>query len=356
MNGDVIFKLQDALSTQVANALVAELSSDDRRRLSARATENLEAYKLYTRGCFLWNQRSVESYYKAIEAFQEAIALDPNFAAGYSGIADSYSLLEQRGGLSPHEAFPKAEAAAQKALDLDESLAEAHVSMALVKSLYRWDWRLAEDHLKRAIELDPYYASAYGLYGMNILSAKRFDEAAEHLAKAERLDPTSRSIGIYIAWKYYFERDFDRAIEQCRKVLELDSSVTTPYTILRSAYEQKGMHKEAVEAELARLRNLEPGASEQLNEAFRKGGIEAFWEKQIEIIRSGKGSKTEVADYILASRLALLGRKEESLAEIEKGFAARGSMWHEITVEPAFDTLRGLHAFQRLEQAIGHAE
>jgi DNA-binding winged helix-turn-helix (wHTH) protein/TolB-like protein len=346
-----IFKLQDSLSAQVSRSLVEKITPIEQQRLASRPTENVEAYKLYLKGRYLWNERSVESYFKAIELFRQAIALDPNFAHGYSGIADCYSLLEQRGGLPPEEAFPKAEEAARKALELDETLAEAHVSMALVKNLYRWDWVGTETHLKRAIELNPNYAPAHGLYGMSLLVLKRFDEAEANLRKAETLDPTSRSNGIYLAWKFYFNRQFDEAIEQSQKVLELDPGVTTPYMVLRAAYEQKGMYDKAVEAELKRMQH-DPAAVNLLRTSFGEAGIKGFWQKQIEIFQKKSAAQTEVADYHVATRYALLDQKDAALREIEKGFAGRGSMWHLINIDPAFDSLRGDSRFEQLRKKL----
>lgn len=343
-----IFKLQDLISAQVADSLTERLSPQERQQLASRPTENLEAYKLYVKGRYFWNERSVETYFKAIELFEQATRLDPNFALGYSGIADCYALLEQRGGLPPEEAFPKAEEAARKALELDETLAEAHVSMALVKNLYRWDWLETEAHVKRAIELNSNYAPAYGLYGMSLLNQKRFEDAERYLRKAEEIDPTSRSNSIYLAWKFYFNRQFDQAIEQSRRVLELDDALATPYMIIRKAYEQKGMFDEAVEAELKRLKNQDPPTIEALRDAYRRSGIEGFWQKQIEIFRKNSNARGETADYQVATRYALLNQSAAVLREIENGFASRGSMWHMINVEPAFDSLRDDARFQAL--------
>jgi DNA-binding winged helix-turn-helix (wHTH) protein/TolB-like protein len=343
-----IFKLQDLLSAQVAKSLIERLSPQEQKQLASRPTENIEAYKLYLKGRYFWNERTVESYFKAIGLFEQAIEIDPNFALGYSGIADCYALLEQRGGLPPEEAFPKAEQVARKALELDETLAEAHVSMALVKNLYRWEWIETETHVKRAIELNPNYAPAYGLYGMSLLNQKRFEEAEAQLKKAEHIDPTSRSNGIYLAWKFYFARQFDEAISQSRKVLELDDTLTTPYMVLRAAFEQKGMFDEAVEAELKRLKNSDSQTVESLKDSYRKSGIRGFWQKQIEIFRKKINPSSEVADYHVATRFALLDRRDEALREIENGFINRGSMWHQISVEPAFDSLRDDARFQTL--------
>ncbi|MDQ4122427.1 MAG: winged helix-turn-helix domain-containing protein [Acidobacteriota bacterium] len=343
-----ILKLQDLLSAQIAESLGERLTPQERQQLSARSTENLEAYKLYLKGRYFWNQRSIESYFKAIQLFEQSVELDPNFALGYSGIADCYTLLEQREGLLPEEAFPAAERAARKALELNEALAEAHASMALIKNLYRWDWNESEAHYRRAIELNPNYATTYGSYGMLLISEKRFDDAEKTLKKAESLDPTSRSIAIYLAWKFYFARQFDHAIEQSKKALELDPSLTTPYLILGAVYEQKGMFNESVEAELKRLKRHDPQMIESLKEAYRKSGIRGFWQKQIEVIRDKPDRKINVADYQIATRYALLNQDEETLREIEKGFASRGSMWHLIKVDPAFDALRGNPRFQDL--------
>ena len=183
---------------------------------------------------------------------------------------------------------------------------------------------------------------------MSLLAEKRFEEAESHLKKAESLDPTSRSIAIYLAWKFYFNRQYDQAIEQSQKVLELDGNLTTPFMILRSAYEQKGMYDEAVKAELKRLNTHDSQIIKSLTDAYQKQGIKGFWQKQIEVFQEERESTSEVADYHIATRYALLNLKEEALREIEKGFISRGSMWHQINVEPAFDSLRSEPRFQSL--------
>ncbi len=337
-----------ALQDVIASHLVRKFAFVETEKFNRRPTESNKAYEAYLKGRYFWNQRTSDSYFKAIRYFEEAIGLDPNFALGYSGIADCYALLEQRGGLPPEEAFPKAEEAARKALELDETLAEAHASMGLIKSLYRWDWNESEKHYKRAIELNPNYATGYGGYGMLLIVEKRFDEAEAQLKKAESLDPTSRSIAIYLAWTFYFGRQFDQAIEQSRKILELDNSLATPYMIQSAAFEQKGMFDEAVEAELKKLKGRDLPTIESLKDAYRKFGIKGFRQKQIEIFQEKTNSVSEVGNYHIAARYALLNRSAEALQQIEKGFINRGSMWHMVNVDPAFDSLRSEPRFQEV--------
>lgn len=345
-----------ALQDVIANRLGRKFAFAEIKKFNRRPTESNKAYEAYLKGRYFWNQRTSDSYFKAIRYFEEAIGLDPNFALGYSGIADCYALLEQRGGLPLTEAFPKAEEAARKALELDETLAEAHASMGMIKSLYRWDWNESERHYKRAIELNPNYATGYGGYGMLLIVEKRFDEAEAQLKKAESLDPTSRSIAIYLAWKFYFGREFDRAIEQSRKVLELDNSLTAPYAIQSAAFEQKGMFDEAVEAELKRSKTYDSPTIESLKDAYRKFGIKGFRQKQIEIVQNKTNPGSEVGNYYIATRYALLNRSEEALQQIEKGFINRGSMWQMVNVDPAFDSLRSEPRFQDLIRKINLAE
>lgn len=346
-----IFQLQDAMAFQTAQALKLKLNPDLGGK---RPTENIEAYNLYLKGRYFWSERSIESYLKAIRAFEESIALDPNFALGYSGVADCYTLLEQRGGLTPAEAFPKAEAAARKALELDETLADAHASVGLVRALYRWDWNGAEKHYRRAIELDPNNVNALGSNAMNMIGLGRFAEAEAQLNRAAQIDPTSRGIAVYLGWLYYFTRQYDRAIEQSRKALELDEKQTTPLLILRAASELRGLQAEAVEAELSRLGRRDPAIVEPLREAFQHSGIKGFWKKQVEFLRERAGRSTEVADYNVATRLALLGETDEAILEIEKGFNNRGSMWHQIGVDPVFDSLRDDDRFKALVTRLNH--
>lgn len=338
-----ILKLQDVISS----ALMPKLGKEQDSTLAKNPTTNSDAYEFYLKGRYFWNQRTPDSYFKAIGYFEDAIRLDSNFALAYSGLADSYVLLNRRNATTSEEALPKAEEAARKALELDDTLAETHNSMGLVKSVYNRNWQQAETHYRRAIELNPNYAIAYGWYGMLLSAEKRFNEAETQLRKAEQLDPTSRNIAVYLTVNLYNARQFDRAIEQSRKALELDPKLSTAYLYLSQSFEQKEMFDQAVEFDLERQKIIDPKSVEPLREAYRNSGIRGFWLKQIEV-RKEQVVKNSACTYEIATRYALLNKNKEALKIIEDSSLYGGTCWNAINVEPAFDSLRSEPRFQEI--------
>ncbi len=229
-----------ALQDLIAADLQRQFSLKDRRGPGTGPTVNAAAYEAYLKGRYLWNLRTPEAYWKALDFFQETVRLDPNFAPGYAGIADCYYLLNQRDVLSTDDAFPKAEMASRTALQIDPDLAEAHASLGSIVGVYHWRWPESEAHLKRAIELNPGYAEAYARYGMTLSVLGRSDEGLALLKEAQRLDPTSLNIGIYIGANYYFAGKFDEAITQFNRVLEFTPNTPTAHFYLSRIYEAAG--------------------------------------------------------------------------------------------------------------------
>jgi TolB-like protein len=214
-----IFALQGALAKEMTTALRVRLTGEDEKRMAKTYTANPEAYQDYLKGRFWWNKRSEDGFNKGIDFFQQAIAKDSSYALAYSGLADCYSLLPYYGFVAPKEALPKAREAVLKALQLDDTLAEAHVSVATVKE-YDWDWPGAEREFQRAIELNPTYAYAHGSYGWLLASTGRFEEGIAEGKRALELDPFSLVINRNLGDVLYYARQFDQAIEQYRKGLE----------------------------------------------------------------------------------------------------------------------------------------
>ena len=347
-----LLRVQDSISSRVSSALRATITGADNVALTRRYTDNLDAFTLYLKGRYFWNKRTIEGYWKAIKYFEEAVALDPDYALAYTGIADSYALLQQRDALPAQEAFPKAEQAVSKALAIDATLAEAHASMALVKSLYRMDIRGAVEHLRRAIELNPGYALAHGWYGFLLLQIQRFEESEAELRRAQELDPTSLTIAIYLAWHYYYSRQYDRAIDQARRAIDLEPDVHTAYLVLFWSYEQKGLYDQAVDAALARMAILKMAGADQLKAAYRKTGIKGFWRTYIEILRQESAQKPDRESWI-ARCYALLGEYDLAQKELEAGYRNRSSRTYWAGVEPAFDGLRSDERFVALLRRMG---
>jgi len=255
---DRVFEIQSDIAEKIAKALKAELSLEEKEGIKKKSTESLEAYDLYLRGRYFWNKRTTEGLQKSLEYFQRAIEKDQSFALAYTGIADYFTILGFYDYLPSREAFPKAKAAAEKALEIDETLAEAHVSLAYVRTHYEWDWKAAELEYKWAIELNPSYATAHFWYGGYLAAMGRFEESIAEYRKALELDPLSIIINVYFGTVFHSMHRDDLAIEQLQKSLELDPSLYIPHFLLSYAYVEKGMYEEAI-AEAQKAIDLSEG-------------------------------------------------------------------------------------------------
>jgi tetratricopeptide (TPR) repeat protein len=217
-----LFNVEDRLAGKLAGALAPRLSGEEKSRFARRETENPEAFQAYLKGRYFWSRWSADGLRKAIEYFEQARAIDPNYALAYSGLADAYNLLGYRGYLPPREAFPKSEAAALKALQLDDQLGEAHLSLAKTRFFYDWDWPGFERELRRALDLSPNFADTHGMQATYLLAMGRFDESLAERKRALELDPLSPLFTTTVGWSYFYARRYDEAVEWYQKALELD--------------------------------------------------------------------------------------------------------------------------------------
>ncbi|MGH9934631.1 MAG: winged helix-turn-helix domain-containing protein, partial [Blastocatellia bacterium] len=241
-----IFAVEDSISAQVALSLLQQLSGEEERRLAKRQTANAEAYRLYLKGRYFWNKRTEAGLRKGIEYFQQALEIDPHYALAWAGIADSYLLGANT--QTPREAMPKAKAAALRALELDDTLAEAHASLARIRMFFDWDWAGAESEFTRALELNPNYTTARQWFANYLIAMGRAPEAIAQINLAQELDPLSLIINTARGWIYYFARQYDQALEQYQRVLEMDSSFVMAQREIGMIYERKGMYAEAIAA------------------------------------------------------------------------------------------------------------
>jgi len=250
--------LQGELAQQIASAIRAELTEGERADLARPRTVDPEAHSLYLRGRYFWNKRDLEGFKKAAEYFQAAIQRDPNYAAAYAGLADAYLFQGQPGGQK--QAAAKARPFAEKALQLDDHLAEAHASLGLIARDFDWDWPEMERRLRRALEINPNYATAHQWYGDGYLTSEgRIEESLIELRKAQQLDPLSAIIAADIAKQLYYLRRYDEAIAQIRTVFELDPKFLVAHLVLERCYVAKGMYAEAA-SELETVKDaIEPG-------------------------------------------------------------------------------------------------
>src|SRR5205085_9503098 len=240
--------LQASVSERVASALDIQLTSDERARMEKQTARNSEAYALYLAGRYHMGKRTPEGLRQAVTSFEKSVAADKSCAFAYSGLADSYALLNWYVEPPPADAFARAKEAALKSVALDDSLAEAHVSLAFVSFYYDRDLGVAEREFRRALALNPNYSTAHHRFALVLSAAGRHDEALEEVRRAEELDPRSAIISAAVANVLFYARRFDEAVEQCRKALELDPGSVAAYTVMRWAYERRGMGREALDA------------------------------------------------------------------------------------------------------------
>ena len=335
--------LRDVLTLQsdVALAIVGEVkskvTSQEQTRLAAARTVNPEAYELYLKGRYEWNKRTEEGLKKSLEYFQQAISLDPNYALAYSGVADSYSTLANNSLAPGIVVYPKAKAAALKALELDATSAEAHSSLAFVVFEYDRNPEAALKEFQVAIKLNPNSATAHHWYAYRLAEMGRSEEAFREIEQARRLDPLSIRINANVALILYFGRQYDRAIIAARKALELEPNDSATLERLGDIYLQKGMPAEA----LAEFRRV---SKDDYPEAYAAAGNrkEAF-----RILRRLK-EQPRSDPYGMARAYTGLGQKDEAMLCLQKGVNTYAGGMDRLKVEPAFDPLRSDSRFQEL--------
>ena len=349
-----IFTMQDHISEHVAGTLTLTLSKAEREHLFRRETISPQAYQLYLMGRYYWNKRTQEAAKKSIEYLQQAIALDPNYALAYAGIADSYIILGVYSGLPPKEAFPKAKEMALKALEIDDSLAEAHTSLAYVRFRHEWNWSGAEDEYRRAIELNPNYATAHQWAALNLAAVGRLDEAIAEMKRAEEIDPFSLIINSNMEWVLYLARQNDRAIEHCRKTLETDPSFFATHKYLGLVYLQKGLYEQAI-AEYQKARDLsvdDPQIIALIGHAYALSGKRERAQATLrELTELAK--RRYVQPYSIALICTALGQKDRAFAWLERAYEDRSSYMVYLKVEPMLDGLRSDPRFSDLLRRVG---
>jgi serine/threonine-protein kinase len=283
---------QKEIAAEITNKLQLKLSGEGEQKLAKNYTGNTEAYQLYLKGRYQLNKRTEESFRSGIEFFRQAIERDPNYALAYAGLADAYNQMGMWTTLPPSESFPKAKVAAERALQLDDSLAEAHTALAFTKYRYEWDFAGAERECQRAISLNPNYAAARELYGfqMYLVNPRSFDEAIRELKTAQEIDPLSLSTNFNMAAILYFERQYDKALEQLDAIQKLDPNFTLGYGLRGAIYRGKGMYDESVAAWNS-VSTLEgAGFSKEeldvLREAYKESGFKAHSRKHAELLQA----------------------------------------------------------------------
>lgn len=353
-----IFDVQDEITRSVVTSLKEKLlgrptNPDDRMTALIQDLKHhahdVEAYQLYLRGRFLFNKFNEKDLYRALESFEAAIAIEPGFAAAYSGIADVYMWLTELGPLSPREGMPKAKQAALKAIALDPNSSEAHTSLAMELQEFEYDFAGAEAEYKLAIELNPNNSMAYQMYGSLLSQLDRFPEAERKFQRSLMLDPLSPMGSWIYPFGLFLSRRYDQSIERARKILELDENFGAAYLVLSFDYQMKGDHTACVEnyCRFLEIIGLKRHAAEALA-GFDRGGWEGFLRAM-----THPDVGPAVTSYIKAVYLAALGDNTAALDCLEESYRLREGHIVMLKVDPRFDVIRSESRFQALLSAVG---
>ena len=361
-NGDLLWaqsydrNLKDVLSLQeeVARAVAGEvkvtLTPDEQARLATAQVVNPKAHDDYLEGSYLDKGTSSQQR-KALEYFEDAIRIDPKYAAAYAGLADYYWSNQE---LPPRGRMPKAKEYAQRALGLDPNLADAHIALGAIHFFADWDWPAAEKEFKRAIELSPSDVEAHRTYSVYLAAMGRADEALAESARAQQLDPLSIWAQITAGYMFYFTRHYDEAIEQCGKALELDPNSVGAYDCLGTSYAAEGKYEQAIEAsqKASTLSNNDPTRLVGLGRAYALAGRKADALRVLEQLRQTTG-RMYVPPYFFATIYGDLGERDEAFRWLDKGFEEGDQYLPWLKVDSAIDPLRSDSRFQPLLVRLG---
>ena len=349
-----VFGIQTEVARAIADEISLKLPPEQQKRLAGVSTVNPEAFDFYLNGRY-FSHRGSDGIPRAVENFQRAIAKDPDYALAYSGLADAYTTQALWGWESPKLALEQAKVAAEKALALNSSLAEAHASSAYVK-LYSWDFRAAEGEFRRALELNPSYANAHHWYSHCLVALGRMDESLTETNRALIFDPLDLSIQTHLGWHHYYAREYDQVIAPINKALESDASHRSrvgPHAILGAVYEQKGMYDEAI----ANFRDA----------VGQSGGIPVYI-AQLAHAQAASGNKAEALRLLeelkrprqkyvppeeIAAVYVALGQKETAFEWLEQAYQIRSASLINLKVDPRFDSLRSDQRFSDLVRRVG---
>ena len=348
-----LLAIQQEITKDIADKLRRKLSGEDERQFAKRLTTNPEAYQLYLKGRYFAEKLTPEGVNKGIEYFHQAIDLDPNYALAYEGLSYAYYTGNDF-FLTPQESMPKASEAARKALQLDDTLAEAHADLGMILFWYDYDWNAAERELRRAIELKPNSADAHAYYGWELTLVGRVDEGIAESKRAVELDPLSVEVNETAGQNLYYARQYDQAIEQLSKTLEMDPDYWIARMYLGTAYEAKGDLARAV-TECKKARETEPSIPwplAELGHAYALAGRKGDAENVLKELEHWS-KRSYVPAYNFAEVYIGLGDKEQALALLEKAYADRSMALTFVTADQEFDSLHSVPRFRNLASHIG---
>jgi serine/threonine protein kinase/Tfp pilus assembly protein PilF len=343
-----ILHVQDEIAKEISGGLRLKLSTEQEKRLSKHDTENMEAYESYLKGRFYWNKRNEDALKKGIDYFQRAVDIDPEYGLAYAGLADSYNLLSLYGGLNPTDTFPKAKSAAVRALQIDDTLPEAHTSLAYIHLYYDWDWSGAEKEFQRALELNPNYATAHVWYGEYLQALARFEEAIREMKHAQALDPLSLIVQADLGWTYFRAGRYDKAIEEFNRALELDPDFLPAQSGLGWAYAlQSDIPKSAEHFQKAKSLSSISSVSAGLGYMYAISG------NKKEAMKILSDPTIHLSAYSEATIYAGLKQNEIAFEFLEKALQEKSDSLVFLKVEPTFNDLHADPRFDSLIRRMG---
>jgi DNA-binding winged helix-turn-helix (wHTH) protein/TolB-like protein/Flp pilus assembly protein TadD len=348
-----IFALEDALSERVARSVRLKLTGEETRRLTKRSTERPEAYEAYVKGRYFWNKRTEKGIRKGLEYFRQAIALDPNFAEAYVGVADCYGILAFYAVLPPREAFPAAEEATKRALELDDGLAEAHATMGFIHFYYHWNGPEATKEFQRSLADNPNYAMAHSWFGVSLAAKGLYSEANVEAQRALEDDPLSPVIGSNAGWAVSLSGNADQAIDILKKTIEIDPSFPRAHLRLGRAFEQKKEYAMAIT-------ELEQAASLSSGEACYRGSLGHVYaisgrtEQARQVLQDleARRGQNYVPSYAIALVYAGLGDNDNAITWLQKAYEDRSTGMAFLRTDPELNSLHSDPRFEELARRI----
>lgn len=350
-----IFAIQSDVAQRIAAALKTKLSPSEKEKIEKKQTENTEAYQLCLKGRFYWNKRNKEGFEKAIYYFNQAIGKDPAYALAYAGLADVYAVMGSYFLITPKESVEKARAAAQKSLAIDEYIAEPHAALAAQYESYDWDWSNAEREYRRAIDLNPNYATAHQWYGEFLSNMGRLDEGVSEIRKAQELDPLSPIVYVSLGgWPLFALHRYDEGIQQLKKALEIDANFSRAYFVLGQAYLLTGKHDDAI-LEIKKAIEFSDSSLEYiawLGFAYGNIGQKNEAEKILgSLLQLEK--RQYVSPYLIGEIYIGMGEKDSAFIWLNRAVEAHDNAMEFLKIDPTVNSIRGDGRFAELMKKVG---
>jgi DNA-binding winged helix-turn-helix (wHTH) protein/TolB-like protein/Tfp pilus assembly protein PilF len=348
-----IFALEDAVSEMAAQSVRLQLTGEETRKFTRRATEKPDAYEAYIKGRYFWNKRTDNGLKKGLEYFQRAIKLDPSFAEAYVGVADSYATLGLYAVLPPKEAFPTAKAAARRALEMDGSLAEAHASLGFIYFYYDWDRTASESEFQHALASNPQYAMAHSWYGESLAAASRYPEAISEAQRAFQDDPLSLIVSSNAGWTLTLAGQPAQSVDVLKKAIEIDATFPRTHFRLGQVYEQQRLFQLAIPEfqQAVELSGNDPYYEASLGHAYGASGNLSQAQKVLHELLA-RSSQRYVPPYSVALVYAGMGDRDQAFQWLEKAYEDRSTSMVFLRTDPELASLRSDHRFAQLSSRI----